>query len=250
MSELSGQTLLVTGAASGMGQATAIMAAAQGASVVLGDVNEAGLRKTEGEIAAAGGAALTLAGDVRETAWSEEAVRLANERFGSLTGLVCAAGIGTRHMAVDVPRDDWDRVLGVNLTGTFLCMQAAVRSMLEHKTAGAVVTFASEVAFKGYVTGAHYAASKAGIVALTKTFAAEYSRHGIRFNTVAPGLVDTPMLAGAVGPESQQEWAATAAMRRIGQPDDVASVVCFLLSGASGWITGQTLHVNGGHLMP
>jgi 3-oxoacyl-[acyl-carrier protein] reductase len=170
--------------------------------------------------------------------------------FGRLDGLVTSAGITRPSPAVDMPLADWDQVLSVNLTGTFLCVQAATRAMLAAGTPGSVVTISSSLALTGQRHGVHYAASKAGVIALTKTFALELGPNHIRVNNIAPGATETPLLRRTVSDQFLEQWIARAPLGRLGEPMDHARCACFLLSDDSDWITGQTFHVNGGSIMP
>jgi NAD(P)-dependent dehydrogenase (short-subunit alcohol dehydrogenase family) len=250
VSGLSGKTIFVTGAASGLGQATAMLAARQGSNLVLSDLNAAGLDSTAGEVRGAGHAVRTLVVDVQRPEDCAELAALAVREFGRLDGAVCAAGIQRTAPAVEMALEDWQSLLAVNLTGSFLSAQAAGRAMLAGGNGGSIVTFASGLAIRGQAGAAHYAASKAGIIAMTKSLALEWAGRGIRANAVAPGLVDTPMVRAIASTEEIEAWGRAAPMGRAGRPEDVASVVCFLLSDASGFVTGQTVHINGGYLMP
>lgn len=252
MSDLEGKTICVTGGASGLARATAILASQRGANIVLGDVNTAGLEKTADEIREWGGHVRTIRTDVRDAADCAALVDLAVQSFGGIDGAVCAAGIGRVVPGVEMTLEQWQEVIDVNLTGNFLTVQAAARVMLAAGRPGAIVTFASGLAIRGQLNGAHYAASKAGILGLTKSFALELAGRQIRVNAVAPGLVDTPILNDIAGHYENyvENWAKANPMGRVGVPDDIAKAVCFLLSDDAGFVTGQALHVNGGSLMP
>lgn len=250
MSDLSGMTVFFTGAASGLARASAVLAAQQGATVVLGDLNAAGLESAVEDVRSAGGAVRSLQMDVRKPDDCAALAQLAVREFGRLDGAVCAAGIARNVPAVEMSLQEWETMLAVNLTGVFLSAQAAARAMLASGNGGSIVTFASGLAIRGWADGAHYAASKAGILGMTKSFALELGSRGIRLNAIAPGLIDTPMGRGITSAERMEAFAKNAPMGRSGLPEDIARVVCFLLSEASGYMTGQTVHVNGGYLMP
>jgi 3-oxoacyl-[acyl-carrier protein] reductase len=145
---------------------------------------------------------------------------------------------------------EWERVISINLTGTFITAQAAAKAMIEKGNPGAIVTLASGIAVRGRAAGAHYAASKAGVIGLTKSLALALAKHQIRANVVAPGLTDTPMARHVMSEDEMRLRAQDVPLGRYGQPDDIANVICFLLSDASRWMTGQTLHANGGVTMP
>jgi NAD(P)-dependent dehydrogenase (short-subunit alcohol dehydrogenase family) len=223
---------------------------AAGAGLVLADVDEAGLVRVTDNLRASGSEVEALVVDVRRP---EDCARLADRavhRFGRLNGAVCSAGIDSVAPALELSLESWQNVLDVNLTGTFLSVQATARAMVDSGNRGAMVTFASGIAVRGRPNGAHYAASKAGVIAMSKSVALDLARFGIRVNVVAPGIVDTPMAAGVMTPVQIAERGRQIPLGRIGQPDDIARVVAFLLSDASGWLTGQTIHANGGALMP
>lgn len=248
--DLEGKTVLVTGAGSGLGRACALLAAREGANLALGDISGEGLETTLGEVESAGGSAVSRVADVRRPEECAALADLAVRSFGRLDGAVCSAGVDRIVPSLEMTLEEWERVIGVNLTGTFLSVQASVRAMLPNPSGGSIITFASGIAVRGRAGGAHYAASKGGIVALTKSFALEFGPRRIRVNAVAPGATATPMLRAVTSPEFVENRSRQIPMGRIGQPQDIAAVVGFLLSDASGWMTGQTLHANGGSTMP
>jgi 3-oxoacyl-[acyl-carrier protein] reductase len=243
MDDLRGKTFVVTGAASGLGRASALRLSQAGARLVLADIR-AEMLPEDGEDVQ------TMRADVRQPEDCAALARCAIEHFGQLNGAVCSAGIDHAAPPLELTLDQWRAVLDVNLTGTFLTVQAIARAMVEGGNQGALVTFASGIAVRGRASGAHYAASKAGLIAMSKSFALDLARHGIRVNAVAPGITDTPMVAQSLSPEEVAARAEQIPLGRIGQPDDIADVVTFLLSDASHWLTGQTVHANGGALMP
>jgi NAD(P)-dependent dehydrogenase (short-subunit alcohol dehydrogenase family) len=243
MHDVRGRTFVVTGAASGLGRASALRLAEAGARLVLADLDAERLPDPGGELA-------TVRADVRRPEDCAALARCALEQFGQLNGAVCAAGIDHAAPPLELSLEHWQNVLDVNLTGTFLTVQAVARAMVESGSQGALVTFASGIAVRGRASGAHYAASKAGVIAMSKSMALDLARHGIRVNAVAPGITDTPMVAQSLTPQEVAARARQIPLGRIGQPDDIAEVVAFLLSDASRWLTGQTVHANGGALMP
>jgi NAD(P)-dependent dehydrogenase (short-subunit alcohol dehydrogenase family) len=246
---LSNKRIALTGAASGMARAAAILAASQGADVLLGDVDEPGLQDTRAEVEKLRRRAVCKVMDIREPEQVAGFFGEAVAQLGGLDGAVLAAGAAPRGDALEMSLDEWEAVLRLNLTGTFLCAQAAARLMARAGKGGSIVTYASELALKGSADRPHYAASKAGIIGLTKSFALCLAKHEVRLNAVAPGLTLTPPVIAHNPPEMRDAAARENPMGRLGQPEDVASAVCFLLSDASAYITGQTLHVNGGALM-
>lgn len=248
--ELTGKVVMITGGGSGLGRASALLAVERGASVVLGDVNSVGLDESADAILTAGGDVRTLVIDVREKADCVNLADHAVREFGRLDGALCAAGISRFAPAMDMSLEQWQQVIDVNLTGVFLSTQAAARVMLDRGAGGSIVTFTSDLAIRGRPTSAHYVASKAGVIGLTKSFALALAPHGIRVNALAPGITDTPLSRAGNSDEVFAERARQIPLGRIGQPDDIARVACFLLSDASGWMTGQTLYANGGLVMP
>lgn len=250
MSELLDRTVLVTGAGSGLGKACAMMAAQAGANLVLGDLAADSLNETAAEVRAAGARVEIRTTDVRKPADCAALADCAISSFGALHGAVCSAGVDSMRRAIEMPLEEWQRVLDVNLTGTFLTVQAAARAMVAKGNPGSIVTLASGIALRGRAMGPHYAASKGGVLAMTKSFALDVARDHVRVNAVAPGVTDTPMARDVMTPEQIAARAREIPLGRIGQPEDIARVVLFLLSDASGWLTGQTLHANGGVLMP
>jgi 2-hydroxycyclohexanecarboxyl-CoA dehydrogenase len=239
--QLEGGTIVVTGGASGIGQATARLAARRGARVVVLDTDEH-VSDAEDEGVTARRA------DVTDTASMDAAIGWTVDRFGPITGVVCSAGGSFEVPFLDLTLDQWTRLTELNLTGTFLTAQCVARSMVARNVAGAIVTVSSGQAFSGRAGGAHYSASKAGVVALTKSIARELGPYGIRANCVAPGPVDTPLLRRVVeaNPGGLGVVVRAVPLGRIGEPAEVAEAICFLLSGSARWITGETIHVNGG----
>ncbi len=236
---------LVTGAASGIGRATALRLAEKGCRVVCGDLNATAAEQTAAAIRTAGGLALALALDVAKSESVAAFVQTAVREYGRVDYLVNCAGIWEQVPLVELDEARWDRMLAVNLKGTYLCCQAAVTHMLRAGE-GAIVNLASVAGRNGgNYCGAHYAASKGGVVAMSMQMAKELGPLGIRVNTVAPGPVESPMTAS--WPAAVKEGIVTRTpLRRLGEPDDIAQVIVFLLSPAARHICGETIEVNGG----
>lgn len=234
---------VVTGAASGIGRATVERLVAEGARVVAIDV-----RPCEPP---AGGAdrVVALEGDVSDPAVAEAAVRCALDRFGGLHVLANVAGILRTARSHEHPLDTWDRVLAVNLTGTFLACRAAIPAMLE-AGGGAIVNTASTAALAGHPWAAAYSASKGGVLALTRTLAVEYARDGIRANCVCPGSIDTPITADFAFPEGVDTRLIRRCMAidRPRGPEVVAAAVAYLASDDAAHVNGESLRVDGGTL--
>ena len=234
---------LVTGAASGIGAATARRFAHEGATVAINDAKPEGLDAVAGEIRAAGAKALVLPGDVTKKADCERIVQDVTRTFGRLDILINNAGINRDAMAAKMTEEQWDAVLSVNLKGTFLCAQAALPGMRERAWGRVVNT--SSIGSLGNIGQANYAASKAGVIGLTKTLALEYAKYGVTVNAIAPGPVMTAMLAGV--PEAIRERIiAQVPVGRIGSPDEIAGVHVFLASDDAAFITGQVIFADGG----
>jgi 3-oxoacyl-[acyl-carrier protein] reductase len=245
-----GKVALVTGAAQGIGAATARRLAAEGASVAVVDLTAERAQPLVDEITASGGTAAAFGADVSDQDAVEAMTDAVVERFGSLDVLVNNAGITKDNLLFKMSRDDWDAVLAINLTGVFLCCQAAQRHMVAQKS-GKIVNLSSRSALgnRGQV---NYAATKAGVQGLTATLALELGPFGINVNAVAPGYVATSMTAATASrvgstPEEHQDLAAkNTPLRRVGQPEEIASVIAFLASDDASYVSGQTLYVNGG----
>ena len=244
-----GQTALITGGASGMGAATARIFAAAGANVVIVDRNQSA---AEALAQTLGTNAIAVCGDVGEAEFCNAAVAAAIARFGRLHAIVNAAGIIVRSSGLDTTDDDWSRVMRVNTNGVYFMTRAAARHM-RAQGGGAVVNFGSIWGELGG-PGAHaYTASKGAVHQITRTFALELARDGVRCNCVCPGEVDTPMLrsAGRETPMSDAEANAMAErvvpLGRLAQPEEIARVVAFLCSDAASYVTGAMVYVDGGY---
>lgn len=236
---------LVTGGGSGIGRATALALAAAGARVVVSDVNGEGVAETVRLVEAAGGTAWGMVVDVTQGAAVEALVRGAVERYGRLDWAVNNAGVG----GVMAPTDQqseaaWDSIMEVNLKGVWLCMKYEIRAMLE-QGGGAIVNVASAAGLVGFRYAAPYAASKHGVVGLTRSAALEYARKGIRVNAVCPGFTETPMVAG-LGETMVEATVKAIPMRRLGTPEEIAQAIVWLCSEGASFVTGHALAVDGG----
>jgi NAD(P)-dependent dehydrogenase (short-subunit alcohol dehydrogenase family) len=242
------ESVLVTGGASGMGRATALLLAREGAAVTVVDLAADAAEDVAGEVTAAGGNAIAAAADVGDESEMAAAVGNAVDAFGGLDGLVTCAGIfhgNDLRPLGEVELDDFLFVLRVNLAGTFLAIKHAVPHLVARR--GAVVTIASTAALKGHGFGSGYTASKGGVAALTRLAAVQYGQDGVRVNCICPGGVDTPMTAGVWNtPEAQERMKRVVPLQRVAQPEEIASVAAFLLSDAASDLTGQTIAVDGG----
>jgi 3-oxoacyl-[acyl-carrier protein] reductase len=245
--DLTGRTAVVTGAASGIGRATALRLAQYGATVACADRERDGAARTAADIetSSGGGRARAYTLDVTDSDAVHAVVADVVARGGRLDVMVNVAGIPHTSPVVGTSEADLDRVLAVNLKGTFFGCQAAAAAMTAQGH-GSIVNVASSAIDTLRPNVACYAMSKAAVTQLTKTLAVETGPYGVRVNAVAPGVVDTPMTRGV----PRDTNIAAAALRRIGEPDDIAWTICYLASDAAAFVTGQTLRVNGGTTMP
>ncbi len=243
---LTGKAAAVTGAASGIGRATALRLAAEGARVACLDVAADGAEKTAGEIVEAGGAALALACDVSSEASVAGATSALLSDLGRLDVLCNIAGIGKFAHTTEAPVTEWDRIIAVNLTGTFLMCRAALPALLESR--GTIVNTASTAGLIGQPYSAAYCASKGGVVMLTKALAYEYIERGVTVNAVAPGGVDTPLIHSFGFPEGASKKLFYKIQTPMGfcQPEEVAGVFAFLASDEARYMTGTIIPIDGG----
>ncbi len=241
---LEGRNAVVTGAGSGIGRAIAIRLASAGARVAVVDIDSASAAAVCTEIAERGGSASSYELDVSDF----DAVQSAFERIaGDLGGvdvLVNNAGITRDNLIIRMSSDDWDRVLAVNLKGAFNCIRAAARTMMRERR-GRIVNVSSIIGLSGNAGQANYAASKAGLIALTKSVAKELGSRGVTANAIAPGFIETPMTKD-LSEKAREDYAARIVLKRFGTPEDVANLVAFLSSDDADYITGQTIAVDGG----
>jgi len=245
-----GKVTVVTGGASGIGLAVVRNLSARGAHVLVADIHQGHLGNVVKENADREASVQGLAVDVSEESEVTRLFDQVDREWGGLDFLVNCAGIspkkdGQKVKLWEMAPEEWDRVLAVNLRGTFLCCRAALSRMIV-RGGGAVVNLSSMAAKAGSaVTGSHYAASKAGIVGLTKVLAREAADYGIRVNAVSPGRIDTPMIWD-VPPEVNARYEQIIPLKRLGRPEEVAEAIVFFLSDAASYITGQVLDINGG----
>jgi NAD(P)-dependent dehydrogenase (short-subunit alcohol dehydrogenase family) len=242
------QRVIVTGAAQGIGRAVALHLASPGVQLAVWDVKRDGVEETAKLCQEKGAAARAWTVDVGDADAIEAAVSAFERAWGKPDGLVNNAGIFPRARALDMKLAEWEEVLRVNLTGTFLTARA-VAARMKDLGRGAIVNTASGRALAGAANGAHYAASKGGIIALTKSLALDWAAYGIRVNCVIPGLTDTAQPRVEMGDNELYAAGARIPMGRIGRPQDIAAVVAFLLSDDSGYMTGQSVAANGGAIM-
>lgn len=248
MERLKTRNAIVTGAGQGIGRAIALGLAREGANVVIADINEDAARGVKKEVEHIGPKALAIQTDVSD----EHSVRVMVENslgeFGKLDILVNNAGVFPVSSVEEMRETDWDRVIGTNLVGTFLCSRAVASKFIEQKS-GRVISITSGRAFQGAKHGAHYASSKAGIIGFSKALALELAPRKITVNVICPGITDTAQPRGHQTEEQIYAQGQKIPLGRIGQPEDLVGTAVFLASDAAKFITGQTVIVNGGSIM-
>lgn len=250
MGRLEGRVAFITGAGRGIGAATALRMAEEGAQVVLADIDTEGCKHVSAELDRLGSEGLIVACNVADSAMVQDAIDKAANHFGRLDILVNNAGVVRDNMLFKMSEDDWDAVLNVHLKGAFLCSRAAQKYMVQQKY-GRIVSLSSTSAL-GNRGQANYSAAKAGLQGFTRTLAVELGQFGITVNAVAPGFIDTEMTRttsrrmGFDPDERIAEAAKIIPVRRVGQPRDVANVICFLSSDEAGFVSGQIIYVAGG----
>jgi NAD(P)-dependent dehydrogenase (short-subunit alcohol dehydrogenase family) len=242
------EKIIVTGAAQGIGRAVALRLAAPGVYIAVWDVQAEGVEETAKLCRDRGAIASATTVDVADADQVEKAVAAFDKAWGKPDGLVNNAGIFPRARALDMKLSEWEQVLRVNLTGTFVTARA-VAALMKELGRGAIVNTASGRALAGAANGAHYAATKGGILALTKSLALDWAGFGIRVNCIIPGLSDTAQPRVEMGDNELYAAGAKIPLGRIGQPQDIAAVVAFLLSDDAAYMTGQSVAVNGGAIM-
>ncbi len=250
MGRLDERVAFITGAGRGIGAATALRMAEEGARVALADIDTEGCQQVADEIGRLGSEALVLRCNVTDSAMVQDAVDKTAGQFGRLDILVNNAGVVRDNLLFKMSEEDWDTVLNVHLKGAFLCSRAAQKYMVHHKY-GRIVSLSSSSAL-GNRGQANYSAAKAGLQGFTRTLAIELGQFGITVNAVAPGFIDTEMTRSTARRQGHDpdeviaHASKTIPVRRVGQPRDVANVICFLSSEEAGFVSGQVIYVAGG----
>jgi meso-butanediol dehydrogenase / (S,S)-butanediol dehydrogenase / diacetyl reductase len=256
---LTGNVAVITGGSRGIGAAIAFRFARDGAAVVVA-ANEPSVETVAEAIRAAGGQASSIVADVTDSADVARIFDLAEKDFGRVDISVQNAGVITIARVEDLPEEDWDKIMAVNTKGVFLCCQAAIARIRKHGDGGRLINTASGQARQGFVFTPHYAASKFGVIGITQSLAKEVAKERITVNAFCPGIIETDMwayndqawgkLLGNYAPgELMAEWVKNIPMGRAGKGDDVAGLVAFLAGPDAGYITGQTINVDGGLIM-
>jgi 3-oxoacyl-[acyl-carrier protein] reductase len=244
---LKDKVTLITGGARGIGKAIALTFAAQGADIIVADVNLEEAQKTAAEIEGMGRKAMALSVDVTSFEKVEEALNKILDKFTKVDILVNNAGITKDNLMLRMSPADWDAVINVNLKGTFNCTKAVSRPMIKQRT-GRIINIASIIGIMGNAGQANYAASKGGVIALTKTAAKELASRNINVNAIAPGFIQTAM-TDKLPEEVKAKMMEAIPLGTLGTPQDVANACLFLASEESSYITGQTIVVDGGMVM-
>jgi NAD(P)-dependent dehydrogenase (short-subunit alcohol dehydrogenase family) len=240
---LENKVALITGGGSGIGEATAVLFASEGAKIVVADLNSEHAERVANKIKESGGDALAVKVDIANKDDVDKMVEDAKAKFNKIDILVNNAGINKDAFAAKMKEEQWDAVITVNLKGTFLCCQAVQGVMAEG--GGGKIINTSSIGALGNMGQANYSASKAGVIGLTKTLALEFARSKINVNCVAPGATKTPMTEG-IPPEIVEKLVKKIPLRRFAEPDEIAKVHLFLASDESNYITGQIVFVDGG----
>ena len=245
---LKGKTAIVTGASRGIGRATAIKLASLGANIILNyRSNEEEASKVEEEIKAFGVETIMVKADISKMDEVENMISTAKEKFGTIDIMVNNAGITKDTLIMRMKEEDFDSVIDVNLKGVFNCLKCITPVMMKQKS-GKIINLSSVVGISGNAGQVNYAASKAGVIGMTKSLAKEIGSRGITVNAVAPGFIETDMTE-VLGEKAKDEYKKGIPLRKLGKPEDVANVIAFLASEAADYVTGQVIHVDGGMVM-
>jgi 3-oxoacyl-[acyl-carrier protein] reductase len=245
--QLENKVAVVTGSGRGIGKAIALHLAQAGASIVVSDIDAIAADQVASEIKAIGCESIAVATDISQFKEAETLITATLEKFGRIDFLVNNAGITRDNLLMRMTEEEWDSVIAVNLKGTYNCIRAATKTFMKQRS-GRIVNIASVVGQMGNATQANYAASKAGVIGMTKSVAKELAARNILVNAIAPGFIDTAMTA-KLPEQAREKLTGLIPLNRLGQPADVAKVVLFLCSDASDYLTGQVINVDGGMVM-
>jgi len=245
--QLKGQVAIITGAAQGIGRDVALTLAREGANIGLCDINKEALDQTQKEVESCGVKAMSLIVDVSDANQVENAVNKVLDNLGKVDILINNAGITRDSLIMRMKEADWDAVLGINLKGAFNCIKAVTKPMIKQRS-GKIVNVASIIGIMGNAGQANYAASKAGIIGLTKSAAKELASRGINVNAIAPGFIKTAM-TDKLNQEQKQKMLNVIPLAKFGEPKDISNLVLFLVTKASSYITGEVIKIDGGMVM-
>jgi len=241
---LEGKVAIVTGGSRGIGKQICLRLAREGAKIAIFDIEEASLKETAEQIKDIGSEVLPLGVDISDFEKVDRAAKKVIDRFERIDILVNNAGVNEDKLLLRMREEDWDKVLQVNLKGTFNCLRAVIRTMVKQRE-GKVINISSVIGLRGNIGQANYAASKAGIIGLTKSVAKEVGRYGITVNAIAPGFIDTPMTEKLQGKE-KEKFISQIPAGRMGKPEEVASLTSFLASDEANYIIGEVIKIDGG----
>jgi len=244
---LDSRTAIVTGSGQGIGRAIALTLAQAGAHVVINDINRPAAEKTAADAASCGVKSAVFTADIADPGAVGQMISDVAEQFSTVDILVNNAGITKDGFIMRMTDEQWDAVLNINLKGAFNCIRAVARQMFKQKS-GSIINISSVIGVMGNAGQVNYAASKAGLIGVTKSAAKEFAARGIRVNAIAPGFIDTPM-THAIPEEFRQKYLESIPLKRYGAPEEVARLALFLASDASSYITGQVIHADGGLIM-
>jgi 3-oxoacyl-[acyl-carrier protein] reductase len=248
MIDLKGKSAIVTGGARGIGKATLMKLGSLGAKLVVADMNPEATNACVEELKKLGYPAIPFLGDISKEEVATELAEACQKEYGSVDILVNNAGITKDTLLMRMKKEQWDAVINVNLTGTYLCTQAVIKYMMKQKK-GSVINLSSIAGENGNIGQTNYSASKAGVIGFTKACALELASRNIRVNAIAPGFIATEMTE-AIPEKIRESIKNSIPLKRVGQPEDIANAIAFLASDASGFITGHVLSVNGGGFLP
>jgi 3-oxoacyl-[acyl-carrier protein] reductase len=245
--QLENKIAVITGSGRGIGRAIALQLAKEGANIVVSDIDAATASDVVAEVGALGREAISVAGDISRLTDAQMLIDKTVETFGQIDFLINNAGITRDNLLLRMSEEEWDSVIAVNLKGTYNCIRSATKTLMKQRS-GRIINIASVVGQMGNPAQINYAASKAGIIGMTKSAAKELASRNILVNAVAPGFIETAMTA-KLPEQAREKLIGLIPLNRLGEPEDVAKVVLFLCSSSANYITGQVINVDGGMVM-